>query len=160
MKISFQDLTRTLSSYQARMIKRAVRCSLHSLPRQKSIILTKLPRVSISISVVGVFKMREINQKYRNKNYPTDVLSFSRLEDHLMPGAHIDIGDIVICLPIAKKQAVLYHESLRQELERLTVHGVLHLFGYDHEISKKEERKMFSLQNKILKLLSNGTNDW
>jgi len=98
--------------------------------------------------------MKLLNNKYRKKNYPTDVLSFSIFESEGPRIPSLDLGDILICLPVAKKQAREYQESLRHELERLTVHGVLHLFGYDHEKSKKEEKQMFSLQNKILRSLS------
>jgi len=100
-----------------------------------------------------------MNKEFRNKDYPTDVLSFSRLGTTIPLLPLFDIGDLLICLPVAKKQAIEYQETLKEELERLTVHGVLHLFGFDHEISKKEEKKMFRLQNKILKSLSNRLNN-
>ncbi|NBT58626.1 rRNA maturation RNase YbeY [bacterium] len=61
---------------------------------------------------------------------------------------------MVICLPVAKKQALLYGESLGRELERLAVHGTLHLFGYDHEKSKKDEQIMFRKQDAVLMKLS------
>jgi probable rRNA maturation factor len=110
-------------------------------------------RVIISVSLVGAQTMKKLNRTYRKKDRPTDVLSFSRLE-HLIPNQpYVDIGDLVICLPVAQKQAKEYQETLGRELERLTVHGTLHLFGYDHEKSKKDERIMFSLQDKILNQL-------
>jgi probable rRNA maturation factor len=64
-----------------------------------------------------------------------------------------DLGEVLICWDIAKKQAIEYKTTIKEELERLTVHGVLHLFGYDHEIGPSEEKKMFTLQDKILKTL-------
>ncbi|MBM4304089.1 MAG: rRNA maturation RNase YbeY, partial [Deltaproteobacteria bacterium] len=60
----------------------------------------------------------------------------------------------LICWNIAKKQARKYDTPLKEELARLTVHGVLHLFGYDHERSPSDEKKMFQLQDKILKKLA------
>ena len=63
------------------------------------------------------------------------------------------ISQPLICLPVAKKQATEYQGSLKEELERLTVHGLLHLHGYDHELDKTEAKKMFRLQEKILNSL-------
>lgn len=70
-----------------------------------------------------------------------------------MPSPFPEIGDVILCYSVAKNQAKQYETSLRKELERLTVHGVLHLFGYDHEKSKKEATRMFRLQEKILSTL-------
>jgi|694.fasta_scaffold50405_3 probable rRNA maturation factor len=98
--------------------------------------------------------MRSLNQAFRKKNRPTDVLSFSRLENPFPYQPQVDIGDLVICLPVARKQARVFQQSLSKELERLAVHGTLHLFGYDHEKSKRDEQIMFRLQDKILKKIS------
>ncbi len=69
------------------------------------------------------------------------------------PVVKSDLGDVLICWQVAKKQAREDKVTIREELSRLTIHGVLHLFGYDHEISEEEEKKMFRLQDKILKKL-------
>lgn len=81
--------------------------------------------------------MTRLNQRYRKKNRPTDVLAF--------PGT----GDVTICLRVAKRQAKDAHHSLRKELGVLCVHGILHLFGYDHEKSQREAKRMFRLQNEV-----------
>ncbi|NDD05777.1 MAG: rRNA maturation RNase YbeY, partial [Proteobacteria bacterium] len=138
------------ASFQAR-IRKAIRTTLSQLPKtvtRKTI--KRGQKIMVSVSIVGTEIVRKLNRGYRGKNKPTDVLSFSRIEADSPEIPILDIGDLVICLPIAKRQAKEYGESLGRELERLTVHGMLHLFGYDHERSLADERKMFQLQNKIL----------
>jgi len=86
--------------------------------------------------------MRRLNFHYRGKDKPTDVLSFSLLEGEvissfsnsvaLIPVA-LSLGDIVISIPTATKQAQEYKVTLGEELLRLLIHGILHLFGYEHE---------------------------
>lgn len=91
----------------------------------------------VSISFVSRSEMKKLNKKYRKKNKPTDVLSFSMKEGKLL-------GDVVICPSIAKVNAVKYGSTFRSEIARLVVHGLLHLLGYDHG------KKMFDVQEKIL----------
>ena len=114
--------------------------------------------LSLSINLVSESGIKKLNHKYRDKNKSTDVLSFPLQPERLQrpEGAKrlegpFDIGDIFICLPIAKKYAKRENISIERKLARLTVHGFLHLLGYDHEKSKKESDKMFKLENKILK---------
>ena len=119
--------------------------------------------LSVSVNLVAGAKIKELNKKYRNKSKVTDVLSFpmyenSNLEtrDKKQVGSKMlvsDLGDIFICLSFAKKQAKSENISIKKELARLTVHGFLHLLGYDHDKSKKEEKKMIDLENKILSKL-------
>lgn len=128
--------------------------TLSQLPRSVRRQLDKSVTYSLSVSFTSPAKMKELNKKYRQKNIPTDVLSFSRLEGPKHPTPFPEVGDVIICLKVAELQAREYGVSLKQEVERLAVHGVLHLFGYDHEKSLKEEKRMFAIQNKILRLLS------
>lgn len=88
--------------------------------------------------------IRELNNKYRNKDRATDVISFD-YRDENFPGEECDpshLGDIYISLEKAREQSVEYNVSLEDELKRLLVHGMLHLMGYDHEASPEEEKKM------------------
>lgn len=100
-----------------------------------------------SISFISSESIQELNKKYLNKDYPTDVLSFSQKE-----GENIDfinsqfLGDIVICYLKAKEQAKEAGYSLIKEVKLLILHGILHLLNYDHEIDNGE---MNDLQNKI-----------
>ncbi|NBX75899.1 MAG: rRNA maturation RNase YbeY [Proteobacteria bacterium] len=144
-----------ISRFYAHRIRQAIRLTLSHIPKTVTHPLRKQKgRLIISVALVGIPMMRKLNRTYRKKDKPTDVLSFSRLDDLLPNQPQIEIGDLIICLPVAKRQAREYQETLGRELERLTVHGTLHLFGYDHEKSKKEECIMFRLQDKILHKLS------
>ncbi len=115
---------------------------------------------TISVNLVGESKIKELNKKYRNKDKVTDVLSFPlaqkleignwKLEIPKSNARAFDLGDIFICLSFAKNEAKSENISIESKLARLTVHGFLHLLGYDHEKSKKEEVKMFKLENQIL----------
>lgn len=88
--------------------------------------------------------MRELNRVYRGQDRPTDVLSFE-----LSGPVH---GEILICHAQAKKQASGHGLGVREEIAVLLVHGLLHVFGYDHA-SRREEKTMFNLQDRILKRL-------
>ena len=106
--------------------------------------------------------IRELNKEHRNTDRATDVLSFPMLE--LMPGQKIEVnplelyprtgavmlGDIVISTERAEEQAEEYGYSISRELSFLTVHGMLHLLGYDHERGEEDEKLHFSRQEEIL----------
>ena len=109
----------------------------------------------ISVTVTDNIHIHELNREYRGVDRPTDVLSFPMYSftDDDMPEegpAPVVLGDIVISVERAKEQAVEYGHSFQREISFLTVHSVLHLLGYDHEVSEKAENEMFSLQDKIM----------
>ncbi len=110
----------------------------------------KNKKVEVSLNLVGEAKIKELNKKYRDKNKVTDVLSFPLEESRFKKHAILPLGDIFICLPFAVKEAERQSIGLEKELAWLTVHGFLHLLGYDHDKSAVEEKKMFDLENKIL----------
>ena len=98
----------------------------------------------ISISFVSCDEMHKLNKEYRSKDAPTDVLSFISVKS-----PHIVMGDIVICVIIAEKQAEEYGHSIERELAFLTAHGVLHLMGFDHQLPG-DEKAMIKAQKEIL----------
>ena len=113
--------------------------------------------ISVNITIVSQKEIQRLNNEFRGIDRVTDVLSFPLFEkDELKKGEMLDenitsdIGDIVICKVRAKEQAKEYGHSLLRELCFLSLHGFLHLLGYDH-IEKKDEEIMFPLQEKILK---------
>jgi probable rRNA maturation factor len=95
----------------------------------------------LSVSLVRDGEIRELNRRYRRKDLPTDVLAFALREGEFgaVGGA---LGDVVISLDTARRQALEYRGTLTDEVDRLLVHGILHLAGYDHEVSPREERRM------------------
>jgi len=110
-----------------------------------------LEAACLSINFVSEKKIRSMNKFFRKKDKVTDVLSFSVCDgEHAEFSGVNDLGDIFICLPVIRRQAVDYGVGFESELRRMVAHGILHLAGYDHECSRAEEIKMFSLQEKIL----------
>ncbi|MBO4726173.1 MAG: rRNA maturation RNase YbeY, partial [Clostridia bacterium] len=97
-------------------------------------------------------QIQELNQKFRQVDKVTDVLSFP--DGDINPETNRRfMGDVLICKEVAKRQAEEIGHSLEREITFLKVHGTLHLFGYDH-IESEDEVKMFGLQRKIMALLS------
>lgn len=104
----------------------------------------------VNIIIVDNKKIRDINCKYRDIDRETDVISFALEDDDTFVKLPIRIlGDIYISIDKAKNQAIEYGHSLKRELSFLTVHGILHLLGYDHMI-KTDEEIMFQKQEQIL----------
>ena len=91
--------------------------------------------VKISLSVVGERKIRELEIKYFKENKVTDVLSFPLQEGDTMPEDldGINLGDIVVCYPEAKRQAMQWNRTVDEEIEFLACHGLLHLLGIHHD---------------------------
>jgi probable rRNA maturation factor len=110
--------------------------------------------IEIGIRLVGEKKIADLNREFRGKDKATDVLSFP-LDAHELEKIGVKaLGDIFICLPIAKKNAKRDNVSMQTMIARLVVHGFLHLNGYDHERSEKDEREMFGIEEKILKKIN------
>lgn len=110
--------------------------------------------VNLAITFVGSKEAIKINKDFRKKDYTPDVISFPikmSLKEIKALG-YQEIGDIFICIDEAKRKSVKYEHTLDQEMAFLFVHGFLHLLGYDHELSEHEEKIMFDLQEKILKI--------
>lgn len=95
---------------------------------------------NISLAFVEKKEIQKLNKKYRGKNKPTDVLSFSQVEGEKMPNAKDDLGEIVICPDVAKENAKKFGVSQKFEITKIFVHGILHLLGYDHENGKDAEK--------------------
>src|SRR5262245_38030874 len=109
----------------------------------------------LSVALVGLDVMAELHERYLDLPGPTDVRAFpmdeldsARRPDAPDPGPTL-LGDLVLCPKFAKDQAHKAGHGLMEELHLLTVHGVLHLLGYDHA-EPAEEREMFTLQKRIL----------
>lgn len=108
----------------------------------------------ISVSFVDNAEIHQLNNEYRGIDRPTDVLSFplgekGEFDIDNETGAYL-LGDIVISIETAYKQAEIYGHSLEREIGFLTVHSMLHLLGYDHEEGKLQERIMREKEESIL----------
>jgi probable rRNA maturation factor len=119
------------------------------------------PMAELSILLVDAEYMAELNHRWMDGEGPTDVLAFPMDEgsvDH-GPGESAGepalLGDIVLCPEVAAKQAASVGHSTADELALLTIHGTLHLLGYDHA-EPDEEREMFGLQSRLLESWRSG----
>ena len=140
----------------------------------------------LSLVLVSDRRMRALNQRYRKKDRPTDVLAFPMYESwplkrwSVAPAASVAakspwkgrvparpgragamasrvpmlLGDVVISMPTAKRQAAALGHSLRDEVARLLVHGVLHLLGYDHERSERDALLMARKEKTVLRAVA------
>jgi probable rRNA maturation factor len=129
---------------------KGVESKLLSKIAHRALEILGLSKVELSIALVSDAQIKRLNKLYRNKDKPTDVLSFpigEKVEDWLI------LGDIVISVDTAKRQAQELGHSLEEELKRLLVHGLVHLLGYDHELGGEEEKKFFELEEFVLREL-------
>ena len=97
----------------------------------------------ISIALVGEKEIKDLNRLYRHKNKITDVLSFEIKSDYIL-------GEVLICIDQAYRQAKAHKRTAKAELQLLTVHGILHLLGYDHEKSSQEQLRQETAEKNIL----------
>lgn len=109
---------------------------------------------SLSLKFTDNATIKKLNKKYRGVNEPTDVLSFENNYIDLETGFH-NIGDIVISFEKAQAQAVDQCHPVQQEVEMLFIHGILHLYGYDHA-DEEGFAAMSKLQDEILKAVGNS----
>lgn len=138
--------------------KRAAEAAFATIPRKKRRALLGDEAAFLVVAFVSDQEMRALNREYRKKDKTTDVLSFSRFDDPVPmpvpPGEARPVGEVLVSLPVAKRQAREYRTTLRREVARLVAHGTLHVFGYDHERSAAAARVMFGLQASALRKLA------
>jgi probable rRNA maturation factor len=102
------------------------------------------PDAVLSVTLVGDAMIRKLNREYRSKDRATDVLSFplgDAAQQHLL-------GDVVISVATAKRQAAEYDATPQREIERLLIHGILHLLGHDHH--RRDERARMEREERRL----------
>jgi probable rRNA maturation factor len=103
--------------------------------------------LALAILLTGSEQIQQLNRDFLGDDKPTDVLSFPAGE--ALPGMDAYLGDIAIAVPVAAAQAAAAGHEMLHELALLTVHGVLHLLGYDHA-TPAEQQEMWQLQDAIL----------
>jgi probable rRNA maturation factor len=133
----------------------------HKLERAASAVLTKERPAQIfdlSIVIDTDEVLKELNLAYRGIDEPTDVLSFESGEIDPETGIPY-LGDIIISLDQANRQAEKSNHTLMAELQLLTVHGVLHLLGHDHA-ELEEKRRMWAVQKEIMSSIGAGLVVW
>lgn len=121
----------------------------------------KLTTIRVSMLICGDTRIRKLNHEFRGKDKVTDVLSFpsaeglreGKLKNYLEEG-EIFLGDLAICAPQARRQAEHFEIGFMDEFIHLFFHGFLHLLGFDHEVSQKEEKLMQRWEDRALLLFS------
>ena len=106
--------------------------------------------VYISVALVGNEDIQRINRDFREKDRPTDVISFAyhETEDYMI-GPYDTLGDIIISLERVQEQCKEYNHSFRREFFYVLTHGILHLLGYDH-IEEEDKKEMRAREEEIL----------
>ena len=128
----------------------------HELSRLSRFVMDRMrvhPLAELCIKIVDEATIAQLNEQWMDKEGPTDVLAFPM--DELRPGLVTEepeegvLGDLVLCPAVAERQATEAGHPTKDEVELLTVHGILHLLGYDHA-EPEEHREMFGLQDDLL----------
>jgi probable rRNA maturation factor len=127
---------------------------LVSLTKRRVPAAAALVNAELSILLTDNQGIRKLNKKWRKKDKPTDVLSFPLHSVQGLKfqkiGAEWQLGDVIISLERAREQAKEKGVNFHKELRWLLAHGILHLLGYDHEISLKEAKRMRALERALL----------
>ena len=129
------------------------RAWLTSVEKAANKVLKIKKKYAVSVVLVGPKGIQALNKKFRGKNKPTDVLSFSALgkDKFIAPkGGEINIGEIVICPQIAKAGAKISNHSFKKEMQTLYAHGLLHILGHRHGRAA-DAKKMFKKQEDIIR---------
>lgn len=154
MEINFFDETKQVSTQEQKKIEALLQFAANYLKLSDA--------VEMSVTFMDNAAIQKINHQYRNKEMPTDVISFAFEEEleeapaiifdeELMADFEMPqiLGDLMISTERAKEQALDYGHSYERELGFLALHGFLHLNGYDH-LTESDEKTMFGLQKEIL----------
>ncbi|MCB0391254.1 MAG: rRNA maturation RNase YbeY [Bdellovibrionales bacterium] len=137
MKIEF--INNSSVSIPKKYLQQSLKIFLKLLVKKRKDIDFK--NLELSLVFLDPLAAKKINKKYRNKNYATDVLSFTS-----MPPA---LGELIMCPQVLKEQAKEQKHSFRTEVLYMTIHGILHLLGYEHENDAQKAKEMLSLQEEL-----------
>jgi rRNA maturation RNase YbeY len=133
---------------------------------ERLMVAANLPECELSLSVVTDRSIRALNRSYRGIDSATDVLSFSQIEQagvapantpRVTNSAGLMLGDVVISIDTALRQARELRVTPASRMRRLLIHGFLHLIGYDHERSASEARRMFARERALANKIDNTT---
>lgn len=135
--VTVQDLTRR-SAHVARLVRRGLSLAMPKLGLRSH---------GISVVLINDARMKSLNRRFRGIDRPTDVLSFESGETS---GKQTLLGDIAISVPTARAQAKKAGKTQKGEFLLLSIHGLLHLLGYDHATAA-DEKRMFALQDDLVR---------
>lgn len=126
--------------------------------KQELLSNTSFDKVVIELALVNSKEIKDINNEYRGKDKTTDVLSFPsqdniRNDEYEVINDELILGDILICHEVCEAQAQEHGITYLEELLHLFVHGLLHLYGYDHELNETEEKLMEEREKELIDLM-------
>jgi probable rRNA maturation factor len=114
------------------------------------------PEAELSILIVDDPQIEVLNKKYLNREGPTNVIAFPMQEGDYSQISPQLLGDVVISIETTERESKNSGLSLEERFTQLIIHGILHLFGYDHEEDEKEAELMELKSNDLLKLIESG----
>ena len=120
----------------------SIDCVLLESQGESILLFLECENQELSVLLTDDKKIRTLNKLYRGENRATDVLSFSQNEEEKNKPNSPLMGDVVISIETAKRQAVKHGLTLEEEIVLLLIHGILHLLGFDHELSNEESCRM------------------
>lgn len=124
---------------------------------RNTLTIAHAPSGELSIALVDQQQIIDLNREFRHRDIPTDVLAFQADVQDPETGLTY-LGDVIIAVPIAETQATSAGHSLEAELSFLTIHGLLHLLGFDHS-NDDEKSKMWEMQAKIVEQMDLRINE-
>lgn len=130
----------------------------HLDQKQELLSINSFNKVVVELSLINSQEIRDINNEYRSKDKATDVLSFPsqdniRNDEYEVLNDELILGDILICHEVCEDQAKEHKIAYLDEFLHLFVHGLLHLYGYDHELSDFEEKLMEEKEKELINLM-------
>ena len=141
-------------SVVARARARGVRAATVRNDARRLLAALQETRAELTVSLVDDAEIQRLNRDDRRTDRPTDVLAYAMREGRRAPGDEWVLGDVVISLQTAARQAQRRGASTAAEVRSLLIHGVLHLLGYDHERSTRDARRMKAMERRLEKLLT------
>ncbi|HYO99303.1 MAG TPA: rRNA maturation RNase YbeY [Pyrinomonadaceae bacterium] len=133
-----------------RQRKMSLDCERWGAFASKALKVVPANEVGVTVAFVSDRAMRELNRRWRGKRGTTDVLSFPAGQDEFERAAGATLGDVVISVERAQRQAAEHGLSFEREVEQLILHGLLHLCGYDHE---RDDGEMNALELRLRRRL-------
>jgi probable rRNA maturation factor len=116
--------------------------NISQLLAQRNILSPELNQKEVTLVFLDKLAAKKLNWQYRQKDKPTDVLSFESVDPE-------SVGELVFCPDVLEVQAKEHNQTFEQELGLMLIHGILHLLGFDHETGPEDEAKMMGIQNEI-----------
>ncbi len=117
------------------------------------------PEAELSLVLTDDARISRLNQTYRRRSGPTNVLAFAQREGEFGQVNPQLLGDVIISVETAAREADLAGQTLEWSLDRLIIHGILHLIGFNHETEGADEKAMAAKSRALMALLGHGAND-